>query len=511
MMYRYDSSMLYIDGTRQLFLDNMIIESVQDVTRRWHRPEPISENPIIVSDQPWEHVTYFSCITWSVLRDPADDLFKCWYTDWVFDPEACARGGGTLSGLQMSRFRLLYAYSTDGIHWEKPGLGLVDEDGYNTNICLGDDQHSIYCCSVIADPLEEDSAKRFKTLYEQRAEQWSGVGAAHSADGIHWTPYQQRPQFGRCGPHLGDVYIMSCNTDARQYVAAVRHPRMTAAPLNPRTPRTDSFIRPYFPQAISASNKRRVWQTESSDFLHWREPYLILAPDEEDNLDDAYYGLAQWQAGEFRMGILNTLHAVENTMDVRLVFSRDGKNWRQAMHRQPYIRRGGPGSWNEFMITVPSVPVEVGDELYVFFAGARNHHDWWMRGIYEELDVPEAKDMGEVAYSLGLAKLRKDGYCSLDADCVREGIFVTQPFHSAGEKLVINACCGEDGYIEVEMVDLADEVVTGHSREDCDRFTGDSVRHTVSWQDNPDAAYADFRKLRFYMRNAQLYSFELES
>jgi hypothetical protein len=67
-----------------------------------------------------------------------------------------------------------------------------------------------------------------------------------------------------------------------------------------------------------------------------------------------------------------------------------------------------------------------------------------------------------------------DGWVSLRAN-IREGFVETKPVFSAGEKLRINARCGESGYVEVEVMDNWNNVWPGFSRADCDRFSGDSV------------------------------------
>jgi hypothetical protein len=129
---------------------------------------------------------------------------------------------------------------------------------------------------------------------------------------------------------------------------------------------------------------------------------------------------------------------------------------------------------------------------------------------------------------MGLAKLRMDGFVSLQAGSVREGILVTRPFLSDGTRLVINGACGSGGYIDVEVVDINDEVLPQRSRADCDTFRGDGVRHVVTWGEQSFVpvpappgmlyqragspyAWAGHRKLRFYIRNARLFSFRLEA
>ncbi len=55
-----DATRLYIGERKQFFFDSLVVESVQNVTRKAHRPVK-RETPLIQADRPWEHVTYFTC------------------------------------------------------------------------------------------------------------------------------------------------------------------------------------------------------------------------------------------------------------------------------------------------------------------------------------------------------------------------------------------------------------------------------------------------------------------
>ena len=45
------------------------------------------------------------------------------------------------------------------------------------------------------------------------------------------------------------------------------------------------------------------------------------------------------------------------------------------------------------------------------------------------------------------------------------------------------------------------------SKEKCDVLTSDSVSHTVTWKDDPSIPVQSWRRLRFYLRDAELFSF----
>ena len=166
-------------------------------------------------------------------------------------------------------------------------------------------------------------------------------------------------------------------------------------------------------------------------------------------------------------------HAVDNTKDVELVYSHDGIEWQHFAHGPWVIPRGGKGTWDEFQVDTVIPPVQVGDQHFVYYGGADFHHDWAMVGKEQGLDTPEADySIDQLNECLGLATFRADGFVSLDAG-LREGIINTTPFFSTGEQFVINARCGKNGFIEVEMVDVMDNVWKGFSRIDCARFVGD--------------------------------------
>src|SRR3954470_17852445 len=71
-----DATLLNLGLKKQLFLDDLLVESVQDITREFHQPRKYEGNPLIVKDKPWEHVLLFRTSAYRVLQDPKDKLFK---------------------------------------------------------------------------------------------------------------------------------------------------------------------------------------------------------------------------------------------------------------------------------------------------------------------------------------------------------------------------------------------------------------------------------------------------
>jgi hypothetical protein len=442
--------------------------------------------------------------SYRVLRDPKDKLFKAWYSDEGWTRELLQ------SGVTWPSYRNHYAYSEDGIKWVKPPLGIYREGGQETNIFRGDVKTgSAEVFGLILDPFESDESRRFKDIHFWAPVDAKGQGhyeqghnvISYSGDGIHWKNYDQWPTFGKLGYLVGDVVLLNYDLDSKLYILNTHHLYMGEAPRNPLLPR-----------ASTRMNKRRIYQCESGDLFHWSEPRLILGVDDEYNLDDYLYGMAQHRVGDTWIGFLDVFHSVADFIDVQLAYSLDGRRWKRV--HKPWFTVGPPGSWDQIMVEIASDPLEIDDELWFYYGGnGYGHHDWYSNWFREGLNPPDGKDISKVGFFLGLAKLRLDGFCPLNAGPVREGILITRQLASSGTGVVMNAECGPGGYIEVEVLNQGDETLPGYSRKDFDRFTGNAIRHQLSWQSRtkvpaePFQVPAEpFRRLIFYMRNAKLYS-----
>ena len=515
-----DPTHLFAGENVQLLLDNLLIETSQDLTRRHYQPKRAADAPLIERDKPWEHLLYFTYSNHQVIRDPDEGLFKCWYEDLEGPDER-------LSSHHFNMFsRQLYAESRDGIHWEKPLLDVARHNGAPTNIVLGDpDYGQVHSCGYVIDPDAADAAQRYRAIYahywDRPSERGRRTECAHSPDGIHWSRYGTLPSFGRCGSRIGDVSTLYYDPESRDFVQITRHFLQRNAPANPVNPRSPvnrrSFNVPHEPHNFASYSQRRLWLTRSHDFIHWSEPVVIAATDdEEDNLDESFYGMPIFRVGRMYLGTVGVLHQVDNTMDVQLLMSRDMIRWKRVGKRQPFFAPSEVGNWDGRMVSITSAPIEVGDELWFFHGGTNYHHDFFLRGPTEGLDHPESSDPQGSNFGLGLAKLRKDGFASVAANRVREGVLCTRALYGVGNKLLINARCGEGGSIRVEVADENDEVLSSCTKDGCDPFLGDSVAHMVTWKQRPFLT-REARKgpppvcrLRFFLRNAELFSFRFE-
>ena len=498
-----------IGDQTQYFLDDTMLEWVKNIKRTHHVADKHAANPVIRRDRPWEVWPHFNT-TVTALRDE-DGRFRCWYMDFT---NLGFEGGAEA----VWKPKLSYAESTDGVNWDKPELGAVFVDGHNTNRLDWEDRLGTpVALSVIRDPVDPDPERRYKMAYLPEKLNVNvpkrstithshslGLCFAYSGDGISWTQEPANPVNLIWG---GDVLSLSYDVERARYVIYGRG-HYAAETGNPAG---DQWFTRYYPgQPFGWIPKRAVYRLESENLLDWSPAQRVLAPSAYHNLDDQFYALSYFRLGRYHCGLLPVFHTVDNTKETELVYSHDGIEWHHYPHGPWVIPLGGEEAWDAFQVDTVIPPVRVGDKSYIFYGGADFHHDWAFVGKAQGLDTPEAdRPPDALNEGLGLAVLRADGFVSLDAG-LREGIISTKPFFSTGEKLIINARCHGNGYIDVEVTDAMDEPWAGYTRTESDRFSGDAVEHVVTWQGRSAVnEIVGYTRLRFYMKDAELYSFRV--
>jgi hypothetical protein len=176
-------------------------------------------------------------------------------------------------------------------------------------------------------------------------------------------------------------------------------------------------------------------------------------------------------------------------------------------------------------------PAVIGDELYFYYTSKTTKTKPY-RGVGKN-DGALAKAGHKRGYedicrfSVGLAKLRLDGFVALIGG-VRTGSCTTHPIRFSGKTLELNvdaatligATRSKDKItpnlhhgVRVEILDELGRVIPGFTRDDCDPIRKDNVRSRVSWNGNTDVSKLAGKpiKLRFYLRFAKLYAFHFRS
>ena len=87
---------------------------------------------------------------------------------------------------------------------------------------------------------------------------------------------------------------------------------------------------------------------------------------------------------------------------------------------------------------------------------------------------------------------------------------VTKPLTFTGSKLSLNIA--SRGPTRVELQDAGGKPLPGFALDDCTAIVGDQIEQTVSWKGGSLSALAGQPvRLRFVLREADLYSFQFTS
>ena len=103
---------------------------------------------------------------------------------------------------------------------------------------------------------------------------------------------------------------------------------------------------------------------------------------------------------------------------------------------------------------------------------------------------------------------RLDGFVSLDAGA-RTGTALTLPLRFQGDRLSLNIKA--TGSAKVAVTDENGEAIPGFDFHDCDEIKGDFVDKAVTWRSGKDLKVLKGKavRLKFQLRDAKLYAFEL--
>lgn len=535
---------LEIGSDKQLFLgpwtedgrDGHLVESMKNVTMTAHEARVTGER-LLDLDKPWESAhhpdVWMYPRSW-VLRD--GDMFRMYYAVFPRYP--------------LAHHFTCYAESKDGIHWDKPNLGLYTWDGSNqNNILLPNDEleyrvTSVSGASVFNDPHANSPDEKYKMIVLMESSHGEGYQppgkslpkvpkgqyALASPDGLRWKLMSKQ----KVNPGASDTqFSVFWDENVGQYVAFTR--------LKREVPGLKEYYERYYRSKFGEddrfaglSRERSVGRTLSGDFLHWSSETQVIAPDRIDNQNlpsglprrlDFYGGnvvkyaetprayiampnvFYHWKLDRFtkyRIKYWTDTRYLPSTIDVQLVTSRDGIDWNRAPQRKPFLRLGPKGSfWSKTIW--PSNIIRVGDELWIYFIGLDVAHS-----LDQDRKLAEVLNRkGPHKGSHGRAVLRLDGFISADA-AYTGGELTTKPLVFSGAKLQLNVDTSAGGTARVEIQDAAGQPIAGFTAADADEINGNHIRVRATWNGKDDVGSLAGKsvRLRFVMRDSRLYSFQ---
>ena len=371
---------IHVGRQKQLFIDGRFIADSRGVDLVMN-PAQLRDEPVLIADRPWEaSIAAYN----TVIEDGG--RYRMWY-DFIppeDDPSGITRG-------------VAYAESADGVHWDKPEIGLVEICGSKANNVViprlpdaprGETEGG----TVLLDPNPDcRPGERYKFWTKVRAipDEDAARGMVgqfwqmYSEDGIYWNVYPK------------DTEIVPCDTQ--------------------NVPLWDDRIGRYVGYGRTRSEMngfrvRGVGRTESPDFRTWTDMVEVFRADDEDwrwapraewrerlgGYVDVYtnaamkYPYAQdvyvmlptflyhWESVavvEAEGDEAGDAHVnFPDTADVRLVTSRDGISWQQAPGRRAFLPVGLAGGPRSRQVYAAPGVVRVGDTLLTYCFGTNVNH-----------------------------------------------------------------------------------------------------------------------------------------
>jgi hypothetical protein len=453
-----------IGSRRELFVDRLLIDRMDGVALRLHRP--------IKASRPKSPLPEHHYITVIQDEDQNGELFRAYWRETNPDfpgPFHTGHAGEIVC----------YAESRDGHEWSFPKLGLHEVGGTrDNNVILANQPPLLTNFTPFLDTRPGvQAAERYKALggypgpgdKRGKSEPGWGLFALVSADGIHWTTKNEVIRYQPQWRHAFDSQNVSFwSTAEQQYVC-------------------------YFRTWTPSERLRSISRTTSSNFETWSKPVAM-----HPNLAGEHLYTNQTQP-YFRaphIYIATPTRFVPdrgdapgydrkdvNATDILFMSTRAGSAKYDRVFTEAFIR--------------PGLDAE----------------RWRNRSNYVALNVVPTgpTEMSIYHRSGNRYVLRTDGFVSVNAGS-QPGELITHPLIFSGKKLHLNLSTSAVGLVQVEMQDDSGKPIPGFTLEDCPIAYGDGIDLAVQWKNGRDLTSLAGKpvKIRFLMKECDLFSFQFQ-
>ena len=414
--------------------------------------------------------------------------------------------------------RIAVAESPDGLHWAKPDLGQLQWDGADTNHLrfegLSEDDNRTQPQVVRLD----DGRWRLYFWWHAHDRGMCRYIAADSDDGLHFEVVSlDRPcvfhpsdcEVGQAGWVAGLTAADPNDKFAHQrtldYLAAKRL-RSNDATFVYRHPRTGQFemysvwLMPndegtgcHVPFDNAPMVRRTLHRRTSDDGLNWSDPELILVPDEHDPRHMQFYHLGVHYEGDWLVGFLGHYRCWEQTMDLELCFSRDGRRWHRPL-RGAWIPRGAVDDVDYMSVYPVDRLIDRDGRLLMLYTGGNMKHNG---------ELPPGVDTKRHAIMGAWCPAHRFAGLATRPRCV--GSLVLRPFILVSQTVRLDA--NIRGTVRAELRDPYGRPMEGYRLADSVALTGDSADHELRWQNGATTApyQHDAVSLRLELQDATLY------
>lgn len=430
----------------EMFIDEWLTDQMEGVELKLHPPQ---KNEVVLTlDRAWEGNIggYFT-----VMQER--DKIRLYYRGNLIAPSSAD-----------PRQVTCYAESADGIHFERPNLGLYAFDGSTDNniVWQGMPSHNFA-------PFRDEAPD---VLPNERYKAVGGVGKLFgfvSEDGVHWQMAQEEPVMSN-GPFdsLNTVFWDPNSGAYRCFCRLFRD-------------------RAYRDVETAVSTNFREWgprepfrYRDDMPFQHYYTNAVILCPGAEH----MYLAFPMRYVPE-RKKLRE--HPVGGISDAVFMSSRDGLHWDRTF-AEAWCRPGtDPQNWTDRNMIVATGCAQLRPDEFSFYV---QEHFRWADTRLRRLTV------------------RKHGFGSIHAG-FEAGELLTKPFLFEGRSLMLNYATSAAGFIQAELQDEHGRPLPGFELDRMDPLYGDEIEGRAIWRSGADAGPWNGKpvRLRFRMKDADLYAF----
>lgn len=449
-------------GSRlELFVDYFLIDTLEGTRLQLHTPIPGEK--VLAFDQPWEG-RFCGYVT--ILQE--ENRYLLYYRGL---PEAGKDGSNTEV--------TCVALSEDGIHWERPNLGLFEVNGTrDNNVILAGHAPFSHNFSPFHDtrPGVPDD-ERFKAL---AGTEEAGLAAFVSADGFHWRKLREEPvitdgkfdsQNIAFWSEAEGMYVSYFRTWSGGGWAGFRSISRATSP---------DFINWSPTEAMSFGDAPMEHLYTNQTRPYFRAPHLYTA------ICARFMPGRRVVSAEQGEALGDTARYSGDCSDTVFMTSRGGTRYDRTF-MEGFVRPGiGLSNWMS-RTNYPSYGlVPTGPATMAFYI-QRNY--------------------AQPTHYLQRMILRTDGFASVHAP-YEGGEMRTKPLIFAGASLAINYSTSAAGSVWVEMQDADGKPLPGFTREDADEIIGDEIERIVTWKGSADVSALAGKpvRLRFILKDADLYA-----
>jgi hypothetical protein len=532
----------------QLFLDDYLVARATGFDRVVHHPRAMGV--VIPADKPWE--TTGTAPGFFIRRE--DGTFTAFYSAiwWVPDSEDKKQPDRA----QQYTGATAYATSNDGIHWEKPNLGLMEA------------------------PAGIDWDKSPPLPSPRGFSRENNLGVPFGIRDLGQFGNVKEPGRRYALSYQGKGYFVSEIPDFLHDPGWTNKLISCGGSFSPRGKALDFWDNQHEEWVGIVQNAvphwlpgREIARFASKDLVRWTSDVVLAADTADPHVENDYQepmSLSPFYADGVVLGLLSWFHSDRTNPDggpvlkktseypyiwpwarkgvneMRITLSRDGgRTWDRTVSREAWIPHGTEQDSYDRLVISPALPLRVRDE------------DWFYMGVFNGDHLSTRANAKQDSYysdrvrkgQIALYIQKHNRYVSVRAPILREvptnpelrpaagalsaadpkPVLITKPLLLSGKNLQLNVEANR-GMVRVSIASaepmetlngttlstaphLAElHPLTGFSFDDCEPVHANSVEHTVKFKNGATLEGLRGRPVRllFEMVDADLYGFRVQ-